>query len=285
MRDELPTWLGEPSDSAEDPRPRRLSLLLAMAAVPWVVMVVLLLGRGGDDVAAGHPHDSRAVLAAPTPAPEVGPPTPETPAPTALPALPQAGSHVEVRPGDVAAVVLAVARSWLTGVGPDLGIEGISAAERTYLEHLLIEGVEWVGDDLVVVTVLAAVLTPEEDHYRDVHLRRLAVPVRVAAGAISAAGRPWRLPGPGTVTVEEPVTVAVDDPFLLQEAAAALQAAGFHAPVATLALSASGPWIATLEADADPAPQVWLVESAAGLRVAGTTGAESMPTESEEVTP
>jgi hypothetical protein len=177
-----------------------------------------------------------------------------------------------IAPGDgaTAAVAVAWARAWLTGLDPQLAdaeLEPIDDA--TYAEHLVVEAVERPEAGAAVVTVVAVLLRTGG---QAATVERLAVPVVEPAGeAPRPAGRPWWLPAPDLgatpLTLEE-----VDDPELSLAAAEALAGAGLDAQLVALGRTEAWPWIAVVQGqhgDAGPLQEIWLRRHLDGFAVTG----------------
>lgn len=262
-------------DAEPAPAPRRRGpWLLAVGAIPWVVLTVVLLRptAGGTASASGgaSPQVSGVVD---DPAPGATPGEPTVPAEVATVTAAATGAVPTV--AEAGAVAVVVARGHLTGVGPVLAVAGAAPAPDRYVEHLAVESVVHPGPGAVVVTVLAVVLTIEDDRYDAVEVIRLAVPLTFDRTGASPAGPPWRLPPPDLgdrpLTVGEPI----DDPVLLTEAGAAVTAAGYAVDdVVGLAATVSWPLVATVDATApgEAAPRrhhLWLRSHLGELVVAG----------------
>ncbi|GGI03934.1 hypothetical protein [Egicoccus halophilus] len=265
MRDELPDWMDVPD--ADDPPPRRrVHRLLMMAAVPWVLVAVLVGWRG----AAGEPDAATAPERSTTPdatttAPAIDEPPGTAPAPD---------------PGDERATT-APTTSADGGSGTDgSGTDGSGETDHTgalALDELVVE--QWggyrdrPGDGGAVVVALAVArawltgvapvlelplpATPDERHYAEhlvveaieresegaavvtlvatvletgdphrVTLRRLAVPVDESGDQPRPAGAPWDLPPPELTPTSPPVTEEIDREHW-PAAQAALHTAGF----------------------------------------------------------
>jgi hypothetical protein len=291
-------WFDGPEHDADGDRrraPRRW--LLPLLAVPWLVVVALLvLPRTEGSGTAAPPEDetSTVVLAGPAEAttdpdeteptatgpPSSGPPTADDP-----PALPGSATVLQleelrgrwrVGPGseEAAALAIAIARSWLTGLGPRLALPGATPEPDTYAEHLVVEAVEQPSERTSVVTVLAIVLTEPEDQEMTVDVRRLAVPLATDQGAPRPAGAPWLLPGP-TLTPAAVDLVPMDDPEAVDAATTALAVAGLgDLEVRALASAEGWPVVATAT-DGSRDQTIWLRPHLDGFVVAGSTVAGS----------
>ena len=245
MRDELPDWMDAPSEDGPAPN-RRLRRLLVLAAVPWVVVAGLVFWASGDGSSSPDhtpvadsgtpPSDPAGTPDAPgdaaDPAPSAdgdvpdGSPSDEHALDEELLALAlQGGWRAEPGDGATVAVAVAVARAFLTGVGPTLTIDGIEAAHPDgYAEHLTVEALERPGPGAAVVTISAVVLHAGEE--QQVRQHRLAVPVDETGGDPRPAGRPWPLPARQPAQATPTPTAEVDREHW-PAAERALAAAGF----------------------------------------------------------
>ena len=279
---DLPPWMQTDDEWEEAPartRPERGRLLAIAAAVPWLLALVLVMrsGDGGPTVAASTgltTGSETGATAAPSPsadADRLGHPRVST---TPPPAADANRPRVTVTEADAVAMATAVARAWLTGVGPRLPIDGVGEPAPQYAEHLVAEAIDHPSPGFAVVTLLAVVLDVDGEAYRGATVRRLAVPVALDAAGAHPAGTPWWLPGPDlSPTVVE--RTVLDDPDLQLEAAEAAQAAGYR-DVELLELSATDSWplIATLRAIAPGQTEaseheLWVRPHLKGLVVAG----------------
>lgn len=231
-RPDLPHWLDDTSDgpAAEGASGRRRALLFAAAAVPWVVVTVLLLRPVPvGDATVTAPSRTPSPRARPT-APPVAVPTPsaspraEAPEATVL----AGGGRVVPGLGDAAAVAVIIARAWLTGVPPRLDVPGIAPVTDAYVDHLAVEAIDIPAPGAAVVSVVAVMLEPDGGRYVDATVRRVAVPLHFDAVGARPAGEPWWLPSPdlrmSPLRLGEPVT----DVDLLREATSAIEAAGYR---------------------------------------------------------
>lgn len=295
--DALPDWLLEDPTPAE---PRRSSpRLLALATLPWVVVLALVLPRSGPDAPTPLPAPDPAL---PTEAPAdaadadahdpAAAPLPTGDEPVTGDAAGEPGTDqtsellwavehpvsYRLRPGpeEAAALAVAVARAWLTGLEPTLAIDGLAPPQfPRYAEHLVVEAVEPVAGDLTVVTVLAVLLAPETDADAggEIEVRRLAVPVATTRDGTRPAGSPWWLPEP-TLAVLRPALDAPLGPEERHEATLALERVGF-AEVTIDDLHAVGPTVAVATARATtPAGEqvdgeIWLRRHLHGFAVTG----------------
>lgn len=311
-------WFDGPEQDPEGDRPRTpRRWLLPLLAVPWLVIVALLVLPRGDDTDPSAPPTADAPDLAPGPQaptttdgnpaeatadppaaagepPSDVPPTTGTPPatdpsattgpPTAdgLPPLPGSPATVlqleelrgrwRVGPGseEAAALAIAIARGWLTGLGPRLALPGATPEPGTYAEHLVVEAVEHPSERTSVVTVLAVVLTDPDDEEVAVEVRRVAVPLATDQGAPRPAGAPWRLPGPALAPVEVELA-PVDDPGAVEAATTALAVAGLgDLEVRALTTAEGWPVVATAN-DGERDHTIWLRPHLDGFVVAGST--------------
>jgi hypothetical protein len=269
--DDLPPWLDAEADPPELPARRRRWLLPLLAAVPWVLIAVLLLTRGPSGGVADATQATGGEGGTGTTSAE-GPPEADVAAPAATPdALPgdaSAGSTWAISehrgawrivPGDgtTAAIAVVVARSWLTGVAPMLELPGLPApAEATYLEHLAVEAIERPAPGAAVVTLVAVLLERGAEDQHEVRVERLAVPIVEVDDVPAPAGAPWWLPPPD-LTVRELDRELLDDPDLQLAALEAFEAAG-SPPVELLGLERTSSWpvIAHVRTE-DPTGAAW----------------------------
>jgi hypothetical protein len=170
----------------------------------------------------------------------------------------------------VGPVALAVARAWLTDVGPRLELEGIAPRDDLYLEHGVVERIEVHGDH-AVVGVLAVVLVREDERYSRVLARRIAVPVALGP-PVRPAGAPWWLGEVDLTTVAPDPLVEEDDPEVLLELSEALATAGvLDGEVLGASRTGDGWWLTRVGDPDTPQEQVavWLRPTPAGPVVAG----------------
>lgn len=300
--DWLDDWAGDDRpESDEEPdvrqqrsagserRTRRLRLL---AVVPWLV-VAGLLGAGqltsqppspppseqdGHTSTSPVPVDTTGSQEAAAPAPGALPPPAEGPlgpGPVAIDTV-RGAWRVGPEDGDAAALAVAVARAWLTGIEPRSALVGISpVADHTYVEHLAVEAVERPEPDAAVVTLLAVLLDRgADDGEHTVRISRLSVPIAFVDGRVRPAGSPWWVRPPDLRPVDLP-REQVLEPELTLAALDALLDAGFEDPeVVSLASTPGWPWIATVTATAPDASafegEVWLRRHLERFAVAGT---------------
>jgi hypothetical protein len=277
-------WFDGPEQDADGDRrhaPRRW--LLPLLAVPWLVVVALLvLPRNEDTGTAAPPAGEASSVVPPGPAAVTTESNETDPTPDSQPAIPESPATVlqleelrgrwRVGPGseEAAALAIAIARGWLTGLGPRLALPGATPEPDTYAEHLVVEAVEQPSERTSVVTVLAVVLTEPEDQEMTVDVRRLAVPLATDRGAPRPAGAPWLLPGP-TLTPAEVELAPVDDPEAVDAATTALAVAGLgNLEVRALASAEGWPVVATAS-DGEHEHTIWLRPHLDGFVVAGST--------------
>ncbi len=271
-------------------RTRRLRLL---AVVPWLVVAGL--------IGAGHlPNRAPAPTAADDGGPSSVPPrsvdatetddagvaasgellSPAADGPLGLGPIAigtvRGAWRVGPEDGDAAALAVAVARAWLTGIEPRSALVGISpVSDHTYVEHLVVEAVERPTPDAAVVTLLAVLLErSDEAAPHAVRISRLAVPIAFVDDRVRPAGSPWWVRPPDLRPVELP-REEVLDPDLTLAALDALVDAGFEDPeLIALASTPGWPWIATVDAIAPDGSaaegDVWLRQHLEGFAVAGT---------------
>jgi hypothetical protein len=279
MSEGLPGWAEEVGD---EERPRRATRpwVLVLATVPWLVVLGLVLGGvvSGDRAAPAAPvapdepstHPPAPTHDAPDMEPEDRPTSPpehdtsEHDGSVATP-IPAAAQVDPVGP-----VALAVARAWLTDVGPRLELEGIAPRDDLYLEHGVVEHIEVHGDH-AVVGVLAVVLVREDERYTRVLARRIAVPVALGP-PVRPAGAPWWLGEVDLTTVPPDPLVEEDDPEVLLELGEALATAGvLDGEVLGASRTGDGWWLTRIGDPDTPQEQlaVWLRPTPAGPVVAG----------------
>jgi hypothetical protein len=290
----------EDDEGEAEHRSTRGRVLLLAALVPWLIVAGILWRTGDDPTLGAHDDGHTDHVTADGDADadereEGSPPadegvtgwdeTPEPwdategaiedlllPEPDAL----RFGARASAGAGEAAGVAHLVAREWLDDIGVPLGIEAIErSATGAYVEHIIVESVDIPAPDAAVVTLVAVLLDVEEGTYSDARAVRIAVPVHLAREGARPAGTPWWLPGPDL----RPITVGEqaldDDPTVLADAGAALQAAGYREiDVRSVALSDRWPIVvsATGVAPGQSAPaehRVWLRQHLDGLVVAG----------------
>lgn len=278
MDEGLPAWGDAPGEESTPSRRSRPWLLL-LGVIPWLIVIGLvalhLIGDGDRPPTPRASHDPQTMRPADAEPAETGPADPASnAAPTHAPEertstgqpptsgdeprrAEQAAGH---GPGPqheaeapLAAVALAVARSWLTDVGPRLEIEGLAPRPDRYLEHAVVERVERHGDH-AVARVLAVVLHRDGDRYVEADARRLAVPLR-ATPTPQPAGPPWWL-DEMELTVTPPASLSeVADPDELLALSEALHVAGLDDELRAAERTPDGWWLARLE---DRDAPVWL---------------------------
>jgi hypothetical protein len=271
--DDAPPWLDPEPDEVASPRRRSVVALLAVA--PWLVVIVLLVlpRASGPPAGAGRadgPHHSH-------PDPDEGAvdagdaiSSPRDGTIDEVAGDDRAGEDDELRhgraadgsaedgtawsiteargnwrvaPGDgaTAAVAVAVARAWLTGVAPTLELAGIPPSrDGTYVEHLVVEALERPAVGAAVVSLLAVVLERGEDDQHHVRVERLAVPVVETGSQPRPGGPPWWLAPPEL----EPAPLdgtPIADPEMHLAALDALRRGGLD-DVELLALETSDGW-------------------------------------------
>ena len=288
----IPGWL---ADDGAEPSPRRYGVL-ALAVVPWVVVAVLVLRPGPTPVTAQPDPDPTTTTGDATDPPEPAPPT-ATAAPQVAPTRRpgptiHGGARTTTTLADATSLASLVARDWLGGVGPRTGIVDAPLHPDAYVAHLAVEAVDHPAPDHVVVTVIGVLLHADDDGYRRAEVVRAAVPIAVDGRGAHPAGEPWLLRSP-ELAMTPPPAGEIDDPTLIPEAAAALEAAGYgDVNVARVEATDGWPFIAVAEAVA-PGQQerrthvVWLRVHGNQFVVAGDRPAEDIaPTETDgEATP
>jgi hypothetical protein len=300
MTKDLPTWLSEDDDEDRPPGGRRW-VLAALATLPWLVVVALLLtGVGpGDrpsspevrrtapsaeaaatpsDVEDGAPAGGGAAGGEARDATASGDDEERSSAPSG--AEEHTAEPAAVDPA-VAALASAVARAWLTDVGPRLQIEGVQPQADRYLEQAMVEAVD-EHDGLAVATVLALVLERDGERYVDVALQRLAVPLRLTDAGPRPAGPPWWLPDPD-VRPHLPEAAPEHDPDLALATAELLAEHAYEDVEITHLARQGGGWLIAEVTGRLPDGRpllgpVWLRETPSGPRllgsVTGTPGQE-----------
>jgi hypothetical protein len=273
--------------------PRGRSLLVA-AALPWLVLAVVLLrpssppeaaptaiagstdsvseslgaDRGGEEVVddavpfdddIGQVHGEVYELA---------------PGITGI----RFGGRISAGASDAGAVALLVAREWLEGVGTSLEVALPNAGTGAYVEHLAVESVDFPAAGTAVVSLLAVLLEVEDGAYRAARAVRLAVPVRLDTEAARPAGEPWWLPPP-ELAMDEPVWETIDDAELTVAAEEALVTAGYRDVTVGSVARTGESWplrvVATATAPQEPdgtppAPRsIWLKDLNGRLVVSG----------------
>lgn len=275
--------------------PDRSRRLLVLAAIPWLVVAVLILrtfsGTGASSPAPGTTPGPTP--AGPTPTAGGSWPDPTAPDPAPAPSGEPGPGAVALRfgaraaagPADAASVATVVARTWLGAIGPEPDVDvGDAEGPPVYVDHLAVEAVDIPTPDAAVVTVVAVVMEAHEGSYTSARVVRVGVPIALDEAGAHPAGEPWWLPAPDLAT--RPVSwTPVDDPDALARAGVALEAVGYgEVSVLELATSPTWPLRATVTAvapGADVADEhvIWLRDHLGDLVVAG-----ALPTH-EEVRP
>lgn len=274
MRDDI--WI---EDDEPRRKPRSVLGVVAIAAVPWLIVAGMVLlpdrdpppshepGTAEGDEPRDHPDGEAAVedereggppdgLAVDPPADGTLPEgagadgaSAEAPAAGHDGAVPPASgaSAADARDGTLdrllAATATVVARAWATGVDPHLDVPGVAPAEGArYAEHVAVESIERFGSEFAVVTLIAVVLEDLEDGL-GAELRRLAVPLFIEEGTPRLAGVPWWL-APPRIEAADPPRELVPSPEVEAEAEAALHAAGYReVEVVAVHRTAGWPWV------------------------------------------
>lgn len=295
---QAPSWLLD--DEAVDPaaaRPgHRGRLLLIAATIPWLIVLVIV-GRAvvspaapASDVEAGVPTVGASAATAAT-APQ-GTPT-SSGGPRRMPTAAYggvAGPRAAVTTADAAATAVVLARSWLTGVGPQLADVPAPPAgaprAASYAEHLAVEAVDLPAPGFAVVTVIAIVLDVVDQGYGGGRAVRLAVPLRLDGRGARPAGDPWQLPAPDLAPEPPAPQTTIDDPAVLADAGSALVGAGYR-DVDVHSVQSTEGWPLLVRATArapgsDDATQhvVWLRVHLGALVVAGWLPQRDGPTTS-----
>lgn len=280
-------------------RPRSVAAILAIAAVPWLIVaaIVFLPDRdgtsGGTDAGDAGTGTAPGAAATTTEAAEAdgaaaGPAGPAAPGderedPAALSGAPPPSHEPPVAEGSaaedpgadraLAAAATVIARAWATGVDPHLDIAGVEAEpEPRFAEHVAVEAIDRSASGLAVVTLVAIVLE-EADDTLIADLRRIAVPLALQEGVPHLAGTPWWLPPP-EFRPADLLTEPADDPGLAMEASIALERAGYaDVEVQTLHRTIGWPWVVRFTATAPGGErgdgQAWLRPVDSGFLVAG----------------
>jgi hypothetical protein len=304
-------WLEDDGRNGSAPSAGRPRALLVLAALPWLVVIALIVrpgsasvsvgGRdGSSDLAAGSALEHPDGFVEESPASDPG--AASEPVPLVASASDDPGLELtEIRgrwrvapgPEEATALAVVVARAWLTGLEPRLEVEGIEPAPgELYAEHLVVEAVEQASPEAAVVTLLAIVLDGGDDLRTAV--RRLAVPIAFERDGPRPAGPPWWLPGPQLEPLD-PERMPLETPEDLLAASQAIQAAGFDDVQLHGVWRTSGwPVIAEVTGTAPDGSRldgpVWLRRHLDGFVVAGTpmsrssgrVGPVEQPAEEEE---
>lgn len=264
--------------------------LLVAAALPWVVVVAVLVT--GERVAAPAAVSSGDATSAATgaPSPVTAPVGTTSPAETAAPPAPDAtsdhlapvaldGTTGPTALGAARGLALVVARSWLSTrpAGPAVdGLTPAAGADIHYVEHLVVESIDHPAPGALVVALRAVVLPVEGDRYGTAEQLLLAVPIELGADGARPAGTPWRLPL-DTPALNEPATSPIDDPDLQLAAVDAVVAAGYRdVDLSALSRTSGWAWVADVTArapgeDDRGAHRIWLRSDVGRLVVAGTS--------------
>lgn len=302
MRDDI--W---PDEGDERPPRRSAAAVIAIAAIPWLIVVGLVFipdrnepaidvtarddrspdTVGGDDVrsqaeVSASELSPPAAVGEPSGAPPSdgggaeGPvdPASEPGAPSDLElAIGAPGAGDPERDQTLGAVATVIARAWTTGVAPRLPIDGLSGPETPrYAEHVAVEAIDHRHPELAIVTLLL-VLLEETDDGLIAEVGRLAVPLAVDDG-VRPAGSPWWLAAP-ELSVRQLPTSPYDDPTLLPEIEQVLLSAGYRdLEVSQLRRSHLGPWLVEV-AGLGPGGQpvdgtVWLTHDGTRFRLLGS---------------
>jgi hypothetical protein len=284
-------WFDGPEEPEGPPR-RRPRWFAVLIAVPWLVVVGLLvapqLDRGvetadatqvGSDALADTAETPAAVdddREAPAPAadqPPLARPEEAGTTPSEVLQIREFRGQWRVAPGseEAASLAVVVARAWLTGIGPTLALPGIAPDEGAYAEHLVVEAAERTSADTEVVTVLAVTLREVDGSAPSVAVERLAVPIAWDQEGPRPAGAPWPLPGPRLEPVAPALLALDDDPAAWDRVTSALAEAGLGTHrLEALRRVPDGPVVATI-GDGTRQHDVWLRPHLDGYVVAGST--------------
>jgi hypothetical protein len=236
-------WLDDDGRGGSAPSTGRPRVILVLAALPWLVVIALIVRpgpasisvdrSGSSDLTPGSALEHPDGPVAESPAPDPG--AASDPLPLAASASDHPGLELtEIRgrwrvapgPEEATALAVVVARAWLTGLEPRLDVEGIEPVPgELYAEHLVVEAVEQASPEAAVVTLLAILLDGGDDLRTTV--RRLAVPIAFERDGPRPAGPPWWLPGPQLEPLD-PERMPLEDPEDLLAASHAIQAVGFE---------------------------------------------------------
>lgn len=288
-------WLDEPQEPTRRGLGARSWLVLVIAAIPWAIVAALILlprETPPDPSAASAPDVEATRQAPPEPirpgdgASSDGLERPTTPSRTdhaSSDPRPPPASEAPAQHDDagtptgardrLAATATVIARAWLTGVTPHLGIAGVDPVDTTsYAEHLAVEGIERRDPHLAVVRLLAVLVREDPDGLVVDH-RRVAVPLAVDGDRVRPVGSPWWLPAPNLAAVELPAE-ELTDPGWVEAAVDGLLAAGLEdVEVRRLARTSRWPWRADIVATTPEGERidgpVWLRWTERGFRLAG----------------
>ena len=305
MRDD-PVWFDDPEDAPAPRTGSRRAIVLAIAAIPWMLVaaLVLLPDRTVNPAGTASPPSAAADTQAGTtttavPSSDSAPAPPVPPAPSAADrldtevdtpirhphdagtTLADIGTELSTR-DSLAAVATVVARAWLTGVSPHLDVPGLTPTDpSSYAEHVVVEAIDRHDPHLAVVTVLAVQLRESPEGLR-VDTRRVAVPLATTDGRVHPVDEPWWLPTPDLRSGDLPAEPQTD-PAWFEAAVTGLRAAGLQdIEVTALERTDHWPWRAHITArTADGQPidgPVWLRWTGQGFEVAGHVPASSAAT-------
>ncbi len=182
---------------------RRRPLLWLLASLPWLVVAVLLLARGGE---------------APTRGAVSEPPLGESEGP---------GSG-DSQPGEILTASLPDDRLLAAAaVAVRTGATASDGLARRYVDTVAAESVMHHGE-IAIVTVRAVVLDGTADRWLRARPARFAVPVGTAEGEVVALAEPWVL-APPKARPGAPAWRPLADRSLAAEAVATLRKAGYRA--------------------------------------------------------
>ncbi len=277
------TWMQRFEDlDDEPPARRRRPALPFLVALPWLVLVaVLVLPRlAASEPPSTSPHDAAPTIPVDAQGDEAlelrsDEPASTAPAETAREVGPARSATI---PGDDlrhGALAIALARAWLSGMGPPLHVGGIQPPEARYAEHLTVEAIERTSDDTAVVTVLATVFEGPDE--LEIGLQRVAVPLLIDGDGAHPAGAPWQLASPRPVSRPPEATRTLTDPEDLLAAADALRAEGYL-EAEVLQLSETDRWPVLVHfalPDEVGARTAWLQRTDETYVVVGARGTEN----------
>ena len=184
---------------------RRRRLLWLLAALPWLVVAVLLLARGGQAPTQG------AVGSQP---------------------LHEAGSHSTSEAGDSHPAEILTASLHddrllaAAAVAVRTGATATDGLARRYVDTVAAESVIHHGD-IAIVTVRAVVLDGTADRWLRARPARFAVPVGAADGEVVALAEPWVL-APPTARPAAPAWRPLADRSLAPAVVVTLRKAGYR---------------------------------------------------------
>ncbi|MGH8905457.1 MAG: hypothetical protein ACRD0K_02820 [Egibacteraceae bacterium] len=197
-----PRWWDE--QDADDRQGRRRKAVWVLAALPWLIVAGLALGRGRTPVPAVAPVIAAAPL--PSPAPQEVSPDRTPPEQPLDPAL-----------GAVAALAVQGA---LTSTDPATG-------RARYVDLALPEAATWIGD-IAIVRVAAVVLEGAQGRWDQPRRARYAVPIGTGQGALTLLSPPWALPDPPQTTPAVAALTPLEDQARAELAGRAMTAAGYQ---------------------------------------------------------